>query len=516
MDATLVSVGAAVPILWLLFSLGFLKMPSHRACPIALGASVAAAVGLAGMAPIRALEAVAEGALFALLPILWVIVAAFFTYDVSRETGALERMKRLLSGISGDRRIQVLLIAWGFGGFMESTAGFGTAVAVPAAILIALGFEPFAAAFACLLANTVAVAFGVVGIPLTTLARITDLPIPALSADVVFQLTPFVLVLPPLLVFSVVGGLEGMKGAWIASLAAGLAYAVAQYLTAAYVGPELTAVAGSIASFAAVALCAKLLPPASEWRFPGERREAAEPSGVLERLDLRAQFAAWSPYLFLLLIVLGSSRLVPAVNRFLGGASSTLLVYRGEGGKPLRFDWLLTPGTMLFVSAVLGGLVQRAGPRRLAGIFVGTLGRLGRTAITVASILAMAKVLAYGGMVGSLAAATAAFAGQAFPLVSPAVGALGTFLTGSDTSSNILFGLLQKQTALRLGLDPVWIAAANTSGACVGKLVSPQSIAVAAAAASLSGRESDLLVKSAKFAAAFLAALGLLVYAFAR
>lgn len=516
MYASLVSVGAAVPILWLLFSLGYLRMPSYKACGIGLAASLAIAVGFSGMLPRRALEAALEGALFALVPIIWVIAAAFFTYNISRETGAIEHIKRLMSSLSGDRRIQVLLIAWGFGGFMESVAGFGTAVAVPAALLIALGFAPFSAAMVCLLANTVAVAFGVLGTPLTTLARITDLPAAALSGAVVFQLMPFVLALPSLLVLSVVKSLKGMKGVWPASLASGFGYGIAQYLTAKYVGPELPAVVGSIVAFLATALCAKLLPPREEWKFPHERQAPENPAAPAERIELKAQLEAWSPYAFLLVLVLGTSKLFPAVNSALGRASSSLLIYGGPDGKALRFEWLLTPGTIVFVSAVAGGLVQKASPRRLALIFGETVVQLKNTILTVASIVAMAKVLAYGGMVSSLSAAVAALAGPAFPFFAPSIGALGTFLTGSDTSSNILFGLLQKQTAVKLGLDPVWIAAANTSGASAGKLISPQSIAIAVAATGLAGRESDLLRKTVGYAAASLLALGALTFLSAR
>ncbi len=514
--ASFVLLGAAAPILWLLLSLGVLRMPSHAACGIALAGSLALAVGMAGMPLPFALQAAAEGALFALVPIIWVIVAAFFTYNVSRDTGAIDQIKRLMSGVSGDRRIQVLLIAWGFGGFMESVAGFGTAVAVPAALLIALGFEPFPAALVCLLANTVAVAFGVLGIPLTTLARITGLPAGALSADVVFQLTPFVILLPPLLALMVAGSLREMKGAWLPSLASGAAYAAAQYATAVFVGPELPAVAGSIAAFAVAALCARLIPREKEWRFPRERMESDRSGAAPEPLALRAQLAAWSPYILLLILVLATSSLVPPVNGALRRVASAFPVYRGQGGSPLRVEWLLTPGTIVFLSAVAGGLLQGASPRVLGRLFIGTLGQLRKTALTVASIVAMAKVLAYSGLVGALAAAVAGATGSVYPLLAPSIGALGTFLTGSDTSSNILFGLLQTQTAARLGLDPVWIAAANTSGACAGKLVSPQSIAVAVAATGLSGREGDLLRQTVRYAVAFLAALGVLTLLFVR
>lgn len=507
MDGTTATIAALIPILWLLLSLGALRMPSHLACPAGLLASLAVAAGIAGMAPALALKAALEGVLFALLPILWVIVAAFFAYNVTVKTGAIDRIRLLLSGLSDDRRIQVLLIAWGFGGFMESVAGFGTAVAVPAALLTALGFPPFKAALVCLLANTVSVAFGVVGIPLTTLARITELPISALSQAVVVQLTAFALILPALLVAVVSGGPGGLKGVRAAAAAAGFSYAIVQYLTARYVGPELAAVTASVASFSAVVAVVKLRPSPR----PEPKTGLASPG-----IELRSQLAAWSPYILLLVVVLGSSRLVPPVNALFSRAALSLPVYDGPGGKPLRFEWLLTPGTAVFVSAAVGGLIQGATLSRLAGILGETAAQLRRTAVTVASIVGMAKVLSYGGLVGALAASAAALAGSAYPFFSPWIGALGTFLTGSDTSANILFGALQKQTAIRLGLDPVWIAASNTSGACVGKLLSPQSLAVAVAATGLAGREGELLSRTLRYAVVFLAALGALTWALAR
>ena len=228
------------------------------------------------------------------------------------------------------------------------------------------------------------------------------------------------------------------------------------------------------------------------------------------KVDLRSQFIAWLPYLLLLCFVLRTSRIFPAMNESLRNLRTECLIYDGPGGKPLSFEWFLTPGTLVFVAAVFAGFVQGASLKDLIKLAGVTVLQLQKTIITVISIVSMAKVLAYSGMIGSVAVTLAETTGALYPAVSPLIGALGTFITGSDTSSNILFGLLQKQTAERLGISPVWIAAANTSGACIGKLISPQSISIAATAAGLPGKEGDLLSVTFRYACFFLLGLGAL------
>lgn len=508
--------------MWLLISLGFFKLPAYKACTIGLSLSFILAVTVFQMPYALALRAALEGAVLALLPILWVIFAAFYTYNISLKTGAMDRIKNFMSNVSGDRRIQALTIAWGFGGFLESVAGFGTAVAIPASILIALGFEPFFAAIICLLANTIAVAFGVVGIPVTTLAKITELPIMPLSINIALQLAPFVLLVPFLMVFTITKNLAGCKGIWLTTLMAGLSFTIAQYAVAKYIGPELPAIIGSIVSFITIILSVKLFPPREEWRFPHE--EATLTSKIYNLFfphmdestgNIKQQLIAWSPYALLLILVLGSSKLIPPVNNLLSQGKSAFLIYNGEGGKPLYVDWILTPGTLIMISAILGGLIQGASCQKLATIFGETLIQLKKTAVTVISIVSMAKILGYSGMVGFIAVALAGSTGSFYPLVSPLIGALGTFITGSDTSSNVLFGLLQKNVATQIGSDPAWIAAANTSGACAGKLISPQSIAIAATATGLMGREGDILNVTIKYVCGFIIALGIIIYIFA-
>ena len=511
MQGLLLTFLALAPILWLLIGLGIFKLPAHRACPAGLILSLIIAVRVWNMDALLAGKAALEGALFALFPILWVIIAAFYSYNLSLHTGAIGQIKNLLLHCSSDRRIQALIIAWGFGSFMEAIAGFGTAVAVPAALLIALGFDPFRAAVICLIANTVAVAFGVIGIPVTTLAKITDLPLPALSFDIGVQLTPFVFLVPLFVVYTVTGGFAGLRGVWIVTLSAGASFGLVQFLVSQYIGPELPAIAASLTSAAVILLVAKVSPPAKTWSFPNDSATPGSSSNPGNQVDVRSQFIAWLPYLLLLCFVLGTSRIFPVMNGSLRQLRTDCLIYDGPGGKSLSFDWFLTPGTLVFVAAVLAGFVQGASLKDLMKLGGFTVLQLRKTIITVISIVSMAKVLGYSGMIGSVAVTLAETTGALYPAFAPLIGALGTFITGSDTSSNILFGLLQKQTAEQLGISPVWIAAANTSGACIGKLISPQSISIAATAAGLHGKEGDLLSVTFRYACFFLLGLGAII-----
>ncbi|MBP1765176.1 MAG: glcA [Firmicutes bacterium] len=511
-----------IPIVWLLVSLVFLKLPAYKACTIGLSLSIIIATVIFQMPHILAWEAALEGAALALLPILWVIFSAFYMYNLSLKTGAMDQIKNFMFHVSGDRRIQALTIAWGFGGFLEAVAGFGTAVAIPASILTALGFEPFFAAIICLLANTIAVAFGVVGIPVTTLAKIAELPVMPLSSHIALQLFPFVVFIPFLLVFTLTKTRSGCRGIWITTLAAGLSFAIPQYVSARYLGPELPAIIGSILSFTAIIFSVKFFPPPEVWRFPHEQNNTANTPGntvspcVNKNIrSIRQPMLAWSPYAILLILVLGSSNLFPAVHTTLSQVNTSLLIYSGQDGKPLHIDWILTPGTLIMISAIAGALVQGASFHDLTSIFGETVLQLQKTALTVVSVVSMAKVLGYSGMVSMIAVSLAGSTGSFYPVIAPLIGALGTFITGSDTSSNVLFGQLQKNIALQIGSDPSWIAASNTSGACAGKLISPQNIAIAATATGLLGREGDILIVMIKYVSFFIAALGIITYVFA-
>ena len=487
---------ALIPVAGLLLALGVFKAPAHWATPATWAVGAVLAWAFWGFSPDKILGATAEGAAFALWPILLVIVAAIFTYKLAELTGALETIKTMLSSISTDRRVQVLILAWGFGGFLEAVAGYGTAVAIPASILAILGFDPVFAAVISLIANTVPTAFGAVGIPVSTLAALTGLDPSKLSLAVGLQLTPFILLIPFALVMLVGGGFRALRGVMGITLTAGLAFALPQLAAAAFLGPELPALLGSICALAATVGYALVFRPKDRGT-----------STVTWREGLRA----WFPYLLVFLFVLAASKLAPPVFTTLNGVHTPVTFF--SGGKPVDFHWLSTPGVLILVAAVLGALVQGARPGAIVRTFVKTAWSLNKSFVTVISILALAKVLDYSGMIGSLATVLVAVTGSSYPLFAPLIGALGTFVTGSDTSANVLFGKLQITVAGQTGLNPFWLAAANTAGATAGKMISPQSIAVATGATGLTGQEGKILGQTLVFCLGYVLILGALVWA---
>ncbi|WP_122629650.1 L-lactate permease [Lucifera butyrica] len=502
---------AFIPLGWLFLSLGVWRWPAHKSCFIALLVALAVAILGWKMPPVLALEGAANGAVMAIWPIMWVIFAAIFTYNITLKTGAMEKIKGFMASISNDRRVQVLLIAWGFGGFLEAAAGFGTAVAIPTAILISLDFDPFFASVLCLLANTVPVAFGAVGIPVITLAKIADVNLMRLTLDAVIQLTPFVLVLPLALIWVMTRSLSQLKGVIGTAIVAGLSFAIPQLLIGAFMGPELVAVAGSLCSMIGVAIWAKISPPVKEWHFPGENLAAKKT--VEYHTSTGEQLVAWAPYIFLGVFIIGSNHAIfPALANVLGAIKSSFRIYNGPGGTPMVLPWILTPGTLIMLGAVLGGLVQGASLSDFTTTVAKTAGQLQKTTLTVVTIVAMALVMMYSGMVSAIAVALAMATGGFYPVIAPIIGAMGTFLTGSDTSSNVLFGALQKQTAIQIGADPTWITAANTAGATAGKMISPQSIAVACSATGQTGAEGNIFRTMIVYCIGYTLILGLWVY----
>lgn len=473
-----------------------------------------------GMRPVHMLQASLEGVAVALFPIVWVIISALFVYNISLETGAMQKIKQMLSYISSDRRIQALLLAFSFGGFLEAAAGFGTAVAIPAGILTAMGFNPMLAASVCLIANTIPVAFGVLGIPVITLAQVTSLPLDTLTLYTAIQLVPFVILLPAVLIFAVTGNVKNIKGIIGVSMASGLSFAAGQTAAAVLLGPEPAAVIGSLLSLSVIVVWMKISPVKEIWLFKGEisggrdvnmissRAKSNEPKGI----TLMQALASWSPYLIILFLIF-VTRFIPYLN-FLNEYPFVLKrqFYFGGSGKQISFQLATGSGTILFIAAFAGGLIQGASMGKLAGILWKTFVQVKKTIVTVISIVVLAKVMSYSGMSGVAATALVSVGHSFYPLIAPLIGALGTFLTGSDTSSNVLFGNLQKQAAVQLGMNQEWLAAANASGATAGKMISPQSIAIATAAAGLSGNEGKILNTTVKYCIVYVIAMGLVVY----
>lgn len=499
---------AFIPIVWLLVSLGKLKLPTHWASGSALLITSAIALLYFKMPMNYLIQALLEGLAFALMPIIWVIISALFVYNITVKTGSLDIIKQMLCNISEDRRIQALILAFAFGGFLEAVAGFGTAVAIPAGILIAMGFSPFMAATVCLIANTIPVAFGVLGVPITTLAQVTSLDLAKLSLYTSLQLFPFAVLLPLVLVYVVTGKVRHLKGVVGISISAGLAFATGQTLAAIFIGPEIAAVVGSLASLFLIILWCKFFRRAPNWTFDGDNSSYTENV----KISVGAAIKAWAPYLLVLLLVIGT-RFLPFLS-FLNNYPFVLKkqFYFGIGGKALTFQWATSGGTILLLSAIIGGLIQGLGMRIILKIFVSTVVQVKKTILTIISIVALAKIMTFSGMVDSIAILLAWVGGKRFPLISPFIGGLGTFITGSDTSSNVLFGNLQKQTAAQLNMNQEWLVAANASGATAGKMISPQSISIAATATNNPGQEGQMLAFTLKYCVIYVGLMGILVF----
>lgn len=483
---------ALVPIVLLMLLLGVFKVAAHKASVATLVVTAALAFFHWDMPGGVLAGSVAEGAAIGLWPIMIVIVAAIFSYNLAKETGSMDKITTILESITTDKRIQVLILAWGFGGFLEAVAGYGTAVAIPAGILAALGFNPLFAAVISLIANTVPTAFGAIGIPVSTLAELTGLDPNQLSSLVALQLSPFIIIIPFILVIMTGGGVKALKGVWGITLASGLGFAVPQFLAAKFLGPQLPALLGSMGSLAVTITLAVL-----------RNREKRE------RFTARYIWEAWRPYVLILVLILGASTLVPPVHEALGHVKSSFTFV--EGRNPYTFKWIATPGALIVIATVIAGFLAKLKLPAILKIFGATVKQLGKSFPTVLSIVALAKVMAYSGMITDIAGGLAVITGPVFPYISPLIGTLGTFVTGSDTSSNILFGNLQTEIAGKLSTNPYWLAAANTAGATAGKMISPQSIAVATSATGLVGMEGKIFTSTLKFCLGYVAVLGLVV-----
>lgn len=490
---------AMIPVLWLIVSLGVLKMPAHKTCSFTVILTLAIAIICWRMKFIDGITATVEGMAIALWPILLVIVAALFTYNLAVETKTMDVIKKMLSSITTDKRIQVLILAWGFGGFLEAVAGYGTAVAIPASILASLGFNPLFAAVICLLANTVPTAFGALGIPVTTLATVTGLEVVHLSYVTSIQLAGFIVLIPFLLVILTEKSIKALKGVVGITLASGITFAVPQIFIAKYLGADLPALVASICSMACTILMAKAMNK--------EKVETKE-----DKIGLKEGVLAWLPYILLCGLILIASPLVPSINSLLAKASSNIHIYTGDATSTTAFSWINTPGMMILIATFIAGLIQKLKFTYMLDVLKRTVIQLKTSFITIMSIVAISKIMSHSGMTSSISFGLCAITGSFYPLIAPLLGAIGTFVTGSDTSANILFGALQTEAAKSLSIDPYWIAAANTAGATAGKMISPQSIAIATSATGLIGSEGKILSTTVKYCLGYVIILGLIVY----
>jgi|GEM_PF-2636686 len=394
---------ALLPILWLMAALSGLKMPGYKACPISLAITLVLALFLWKMPLIDALTGTLEGAAMGIWPICLVIIAAIFTYNLTVHTKNMDLIKRMLTSVSRDKRILILIIAWGFGGFMEGMAGFGTAVAIPASILCGLGISPIFAATVCLVANATPTAFGSIGIPTITAASVSGLDSKGVAVAVVIQLAVLVVLTPFLMMIMTGGSVKGLKGIGMITLLSGLGFIIPEYLTAKFVGAELPAVIGSVCSMAVTILAAKLLKKKEDPEYILHGLENSEQSGR-EPLGLKRAVIAWLPFLLILVFLLLTSSLVPAIHDPLASVKSSVQIYTGADAAPYTFTWLATPGVLIFLAALIGGKAQGASLREIGMVLRDTLIQMSKTVLTIVSVLATAKVMGYSGMISDIAA----------------------------------------------------------------------------------------------------------------
>jgi lactate permease len=542
---------AALPIVVLLGMLGILRVKAHWAALAGLAASLLVATAVFGMPAATAAAAATNGVAFGLLPIGWIVLNAIFVYDITVKTGKFEQVRRTIAGLAVDRRIQLLLIAFCFGAFIEGSAGFGTPIAICAAMLIGLGFRPLPAAGLSLIGNTAPVAFGAIGTPIITLASVTSLPLKDLSAMVGRQLPFFSVIIPFWLVVAMCG-FRRTREVWPACLTAGLSFAIVQFLVSNLHGPWLVDIVASIVSILAVVVLLRFWQPKEIWRFdhdppveeelaarrrPGPAGEVSPGPGASARSELpsptdrREAFMAWLPWILLAVLVFLWG--TPQVKSFLNDLSTTLHVGTQVNWPGLHLQVVRVPpvvakptaekavydflplsatGTALLLTGVLSGLALRLRPAEIGRIYLGTLHRVRFSLLTIAAMLAIGYTTRYGGLDASMGLAFAK-TGKLFAFFSPLLGWLGVALTGSDTSSNALFGSLQKITAGQIGISPVLAAASNSSGGVMGKMIDAQSIVVGGVATGQQGQEGNILRYVFFHSIALACLVGLLVLA---
>ncbi|WP_088282311.1 L-lactate permease [Kineosporia sp. A_224] len=528
-----------LPLLVVFVLLGVVRAKAYVAALAGLGAAFLVAVLAYAMPAPLALLSATQGAVFGTFPIMWIVLAALWLYQLTVTSGRFEDLRRTFDVVSEDPRIQAVLIAFCFGGLLEALAGFGAPVAITATMLIALGVAPLRAACTVLLANTAPVAFGAVAIPITTAATLTGIPAGDIGA-VVGRQAPVLACVVPLLLLLVVDGVRGLREVWPAALVTGLSFGVAQFATSNFLSVELTDIVAALVGLGATVLFVRVWTPvgareAHERLAAGRAQELAEataagratggPGAVATattgRLTGGRVWMALFPYL-LVIAVFSVSKLVVPVKEFLAGTDRKVPWPGLDGhvfsasGKAITstvytFGWLSGPGTLLLLCGVVVALVYRVAPAAAAADLLRTLDKLKLAILTVASVLALAYVMNFSGQtitIGTWIAGT----GALFAFLSPVLGWIGTAVTGSDTSANALFAKLQATAGAKAGIDPTLLVSANTTGGVVGKMISPQNLTIAASAAGLDGQESAILRRVLPWSLGLLLFLCAMVY----
>ena len=531
---------AAVPLLTLFVLLGGLRMKAWLSGLISLAVALAVAVVLFEMPLGQALLSGTEGAAFGFFPILWIVINAIWVYNLTVASGHFDVLRRSFEKVSPDQRIQAIIIAFCFGALLEALAGFGTPVAITVVMLMAMGFKPIKAASVALIANTAPVAFGALATPIVTLATVSSGASndPGLTVDtlgsMVGRQTPILAVIVPLVLVFVVDGRRGVKQTWLPALVCGVAFGLAQFVASNYISVPLADIVAALVSAAAVVLLLRVWKPAEVL--------AADPSDAKVRAgagagagagtgssadhdgpvrDSKADvIRAYAPYL--VIIAIFSIMNITAVKEFFAKEPFTKIFawpgldIRNPSGDAVTttnftFNWLPAAGTLMIIAGIITAVILRVSAREALRTYGKTYVELSSAIITVMAVLALAYVMNLSGQTASLGAWLAG-AGSAFAILSPILGWLGVAVTGSDTSANALFGALQVQTADSAGLDPVLMAAANSSGGVLGKMVSPQNLAIAAAAVGLAGKEGDIFRKVIGWSLVLLAMMCVIVW----
>lgn len=522
---------ALLPIAFFFVALAVLRMKGWLAGTITVAIALAVALLFYRMPVSQALGAAGFGFLYGLWPIAWIIIGAVFLYKVSVKTGQFAIIRASILSVTEDQRLQMLMVGFAFGAFLEGAAGFGAPVAITAALLVGLGFKPLYAAGLCLIVNTAPVAFGAMGIPIIVAGQVTGLDAFEIGQMAGRQL-PFLTIIVLFWIMAIMDGWRGIKETWPAVLIAGGSFAIAQYLTSNFIGPELPDITASLASLVCLTLFLRRWQPKRIFRFETEASaDAAAQASAAPRYSAGQIAKAWSPFLILTaMVTLWSIKPFKALFAAGGPLENWVLKLPVPGLDQLvqkmppivnaptayeavyKFDAISATGTAIMLAAVIAIIYLRMPVRAAVRTFGETVNELKMPIYSIGMVLAFAFIANYSGLSATLALALA-HTGKAFTFFSPFLGWLGVFLTGSDTSSNALFSALQATTAQQIGVSEVLLVAANTTGGVTGKMISPQSIAIACAAVGLAGKESDLFRFTVKHSLIFTVMVGLITTA---
>ncbi|WP_171422353.1 L-lactate permease [Acinetobacter wuhouensis] len=521
---------ALIPIVFFFLALAVFRMKGSVAGTITVVLALLVSLFAYQMPIAMALASIVYGFLYGLWPIAWIIIGAVFLYKVSVKTGQFDIIRSSIMSITEDQRLQMLFVGFAFGTFLEGAAGFGAPVAITAALLVGLGFKPLYAAGLCLIVNTAPVAFGAMGIPIIVAGQVSGVDTMEISQMVGRQL-PFMVPIVLFWIMAIMDGWRGVKETWPAVIVGGGSFALAQYLTSNFVGPELPDITAAIASLVSLTILLKYWQPKHIFRFENEEgTPAIDLAEERKKKFTIAQIAkAWSPFAILTAMVTVWS-IKPFKDLFAkDGALADLVIsikvpflhQMVQKMPPVvpeikdydaiyKFDWFSATGTAIVIAAIITIIFLKMKPKEAIVTFGETVNELKIPIYSIGMVLAFAFIANYSGMSATLALALA-HTGQAFTFFSPFLGWLGVFLTGSDTSANALFSALQATTAQQIGVPEVLLVAANTSGGVTGKMISPQSIAIACAAVGLVGKESDLFRFTVKHSISFTVMIGIII-----